>query len=104
MTMIRAILLLFLFAASAEAATLTEAKIACASELYANMDDGAPHVFVACQTLDAQGNVIRSQRQIDITARLTAQQRAGILAILQSLPGNAAAAVGIPTPNPTSTP
>lgn len=98
--------LLWLFTSNADAATFTEKTVACEKELTANFDDkGNAHVYAqSCATFDANGQPIRSPRQVEITNKLSGAQLNGVIALLNALPGNAAAALSVPTPTPTSTP
>lgn len=100
--MIRLILLLVLaFASPAAAASLTEAGFQCDKRLVAELeDDGTAHVTVQCVTFDASGAPLRSLRGYDVTNRLTAQQRAAVLLLLQQIPTIAANQLVIPTPAP----
>lgn len=98
--------ILWLFTSNADAATFTEKSISCDKELSATLDaQGNAHVYAqSCATFDANGQPIRSPRQVEITNKLTQAQRNGVLTILQALPDTAAAQLAIPTPTATSTP
>lgn len=95
----RIVCIVLLLATPAAARDLSEKSIVCEQELTANLDpSGAPHLFVTCTTLDAQGAVIRNARSYDVTKQLTVQQRAGLLTILQKLQAYVAGSESVPTP------
>lgn len=88
------------------AITITEHHVGCERELVGRLHETEqPGVFrtalyVSCTTYDNAGNVVRQQRQYDVTNRLTTQQKNALTTLLNQIPTFVAQNEAIPTPTP----
>ena len=92
---------------SAYAITITETVVMCEPELIARLHEtDRPDVFrtalyVNCTTFSGDQQIVRPQREYDITNRLTPQQLQGLTTLLRKTREFVSINEVIPTPQPT---
>ena len=86
--------------------TITETRVDCIPELVGRLHDtDDPNVkrtalYATCTTYDGTHQVVRPQREYDVTNRLTTQQKNQLTALLNALPTFVSTNEAIPTPVP----
>lgn len=95
-----------LLASTAFARIITERHVECTRELVGRLHETEQAgifrtaLYVTCTTYDDQRNIVRPQREYDVTNRLTTQQRNALTTLLNEIPSFVAKNEAIPTPTP----
>jgi hypothetical protein len=95
-----------LLASAAFALVITERRVDCSKELVGRLHETNQEgvfrtaLYVTCTTYDDNGNIVRAQREYDVTNRLSPQQLSALTNLLNQVPTLVAQNEAIPTPTP----